>query len=156
MNRAAARLRPALAVVGYLLFVLASLLALGEFLGAWFVERTDRHVLAEAGLQGRCRGLGGGRCGNELVEEDFKSASPAYDGFSWAEDFWRHERVRSAHWIFDYDPFLLWTSPLWSGPYVNVLRAPEGNFRATRNTECSGEKPIRIWTFGGSVTWGDG
>ena len=94
---------------------------------------------------------------SQAVWVNMASASPAYDGLPWADDFWRSERVRYQRPWAEYQPFTVWTSPVWHGRYVNVDDTEMGHLRRTVNEptpSCEAQEKVKVWVFGGSTTWG--
>jgi lysophospholipase L1-like esterase len=92
--------------------------------------------------------------------ESLASASPAYQGYPWAQEFWKEENLRwGAHKGFDYIPFLVWGERPWHSKYINVDESVMGNLRRTENPAkpaCSETERRVIWMFGGSTLFGLG
>jgi lysophospholipase L1-like esterase len=92
--------------------------------------------------------------------ESSASASPAYLGYPWAQEFWKEENLRwGAHKGFDYIPFLVWGERPWHSEYINVDESVIGNLRRTENPArpaCSQTERKVIWMFGGSTLFGLG
>jgi hypothetical protein len=88
-----------------------------------------------------------------LIHEDFGSASPAYDGFSWAQEHWRELRAAYTHWQARYEPFVVWANSGFHGKYINVDDADHGAWRRTINSCGSSTPPLQIWIFGGSTVF---
>lgn len=92
---------------------------------------------------------------------DATSANPAYDGYAWAEEFWKEQRARVS--LEDspppYEPFRIWGTPKLQGKYFNVDETPTGTFRRTANVlrpGCEQQQTLKVWFFGGSTAWGPG
>ncbi len=152
------------AVLGYVLFCLFAFSIAAElssravvFVWAYY-KSPDRNPVFQY-----CRGTGDNNC---PVAMDFwgrwlnvMSASPAYDGRPWAEEFWREERPRWRTEHVPYEPFRLWGVSDWHTKYVSNVVSDLGRVRATTNTlnpSCGGKKVLQLWVFGGSTTWGTG
>jgi lysophospholipase L1-like esterase len=93
--------------------------------------------------------------------EGFAGTSPAYQGYPWAQDLWKEDRLReqSSTGRPGYLPFLVWGERPWHGKYVNVDESVLGNLRRTVNTtnpNCSQSQRKVIWVFGGSTAFGLG
>jgi len=90
------------------------------------------------------------------------SASPAYDGYAWAEDFWKEQRARWEELrtsFYPYEPFRIWGTQLDRGKYINVDNTEMGAMRRTVNAlqpGCDKQTGIKIWFFGASTSWGYG
>jgi hypothetical protein len=171
------------AVFGYAAFWLAIILGALEG-GSWLVWTIHQHlrspertVFSKSGNSGNlphARGEGGWEAKSKSAEiwidrlggsRDYQiwvnqmSASTAYDKSDWAEDFWRLERQRLAHWSYPYEPFRVWGMMKWKGKYVNDVQTEMGVLRRTVNTTnraCTQNPPTRVWIFGGSTVWGVG
>jgi lysophospholipase L1-like esterase len=173
-------------ILGYAVFCFALILGIFEG-GSWLLRRIYEGFrsphgtvsaksanLAARSILPRVRGRGGQefsgtsdkvwleRMGGEREYDrwiDQMSASTAYDKIDWAEDFWRLERERLAHWSYPYEPFRVWGIMKWEGKYVNNVETELGILRQTvnpSNPACAQHTPIRIWVFGGSAVWGVG
>jgi len=155
------------AVLGYAVFSCLLIITLAE--GAswiawtfyWHFRSPLRHAGPESGnLMKGPRGLKNHRhwlLGDPL---DTASASPAYDGYPWAEDFWEEERARFAREedaVPPYEPFRLWGWVPWKGKFVNMDETEMGALRRTVNQYrpgCDHQVAKKIWFFGGSTAWG--
>ncbi|HEV2350293.1 MAG TPA: SGNH/GDSL hydrolase family protein [Terriglobia bacterium] len=93
---------------------------------------------------------------------DMSSASPAYVGYGWAEDFWKEQRSR---FEFEnarpapYEPFRIWGMEESHGKYINVDKTEMGARRRTFNPlqpGCESRQAQKVWVFGASTTWGYG
>jgi lysophospholipase L1-like esterase len=104
--------------------------------------------------------LGGLFFGNAWL--DMCSASPAYAGYSWAEDFWKEQRTRYEIETFHpapYEAFRVWGTEESHGRYINVDKTEMGARRRTINPfqpGCDTRHAQKIWVFGASTTWGYG
>jgi lysophospholipase L1-like esterase len=149
----------AFAVFGYTVFMLVAICVLLEcgFRSARYLE--GRHRLSKSGLQGHCRGLGGGRCEGSYDSYwmDTLSSSPSFDGEIWAEEFWRDER-HCAGLPVEYSPFLLWKRSECHSRYVNIDRDGWFTLRRTIQPEAclSSPRKTTVWMFGGSTVQGPG
>jgi lysophospholipase L1-like esterase len=87
-------------------------------------------------------------------------ASPAYQGYPWAEEFWKEEYLRRGSAYEDrYVPFLIWGEKPWHREYINVDDSFMGNLRRTANPlspACNQAPRKVIWMFGGSTIFGFG
>ncbi|MDP9268946.1 MAG: SGNH/GDSL hydrolase family protein [Acidobacteriota bacterium] len=113
------------------------------------------HLYRQAGIAGRCRGAPNGRCSADIWHE-VASASPAFDSYPWADEFWREMRSHAQR-QFPYEPFLVWGDSEFRGRYLNVERTATGNWRKTPSlptVACS--KHLEVWMFGGSTVFGYG
>ncbi|MBI4166755.1 MAG: SGNH/GDSL hydrolase family protein [Acidobacteria bacterium] len=108
----------------------------------------------------RRRGLTHGRPWLLSDAWEASTASPAYDGYPWAEEFWRDERARlteEQRTVGTYEPFRVWGGPRWRGKYVNVEETEMGLLRRTVNSldpGCAGRVTRKVWFLGGSTAWG--
>jgi lysophospholipase L1-like esterase len=93
---------------------------------------------------------------------DMSSASPAYIGYAWSEEFWREQRAR---FIFEnsrpapYEPFRVWGIEESHAKYINVDITDTGARRRTVNIfppGCESRLAQKVWVFGASTTWGYG
>jgi len=88
---------------------------------------------------------------------ELQRISPAYQGDSWAAEFWQEEpRRQKSHKV--YVPFRVWSVTNWHGKYVNNDESATGIWRRTINPmpdKCK-TSAVRIWTFGGSTMYGTG
>jgi hypothetical protein len=91
---------------------------------------------------------------------DAPSASPAYQGYPWAQEFWKEEYLRwGSHTGPRYVPFLVWGERPWHSKYINVDESALGNLRRTVNTTnpaCDQTRRKVVWMFGGSTLFGTG
>jgi lysophospholipase L1-like esterase len=159
------------AVVGFSIFSFFLIAFLLE-ISSWVLlaYRGNRHSALrqlQASSSGKlyaCRGAGNGGC--PMFADPYLnsiSASPAFDRFPWAEDFWKEER---ADWEQEfegppppYEPFRLWGMEEFHGQYINVDETPTGRIRRTLNKlqpGCDQHSTLKIWLFGGSTVWGYG
>jgi len=87
-------------------------------------------------------------------------ASPAYQGYPWAQEFWKEEYLRRGTAYKDrYVPFLIWGGKPWHSEYINVDESFMGNLRRTANPlnpACNQTPRKLIWMFGGSTVFGLG
>jgi hypothetical protein len=88
-----------------------------------------------------------------LIFEDFGSASPAYDGFSWAQEHWKELRAAYTQWQVRYQPFVVWANSNFRGKFINVDDADDGAWRRTINSCASSAPPVQVWIFGGSTVF---
>jgi lysophospholipase L1-like esterase len=146
-------------VFGYTVFVLVAICVLLECGFGFTRYLLGRYRLNNSGLQGHCRGLGGGRCGGPYDNHwaDAASSSPSFDAYPWAEDFWRDER-RRYQLPKVYSPFLVWKPTEFHSQYVNIDRDGWFTWRRTIQPEAcsSGPRKITVWMFGGSALQGPG
>jgi lysophospholipase L1-like esterase len=88
------------------------------------------------------------------------STSPAYEGYPWAQAFWKEEYLRRGSFRKNrYVPFLIWGERPWHGKYINVDEGVLGNLRRTvnpLNPACNQGRSKVIWMFGGSTLFGLG
>ncbi|HEV2765747.1 MAG TPA: hypothetical protein VGV38_22370, partial [Pyrinomonadaceae bacterium] len=103
---------------------------------------------------GRPRGVGAGL---RIALWDLMSASPAYDTYPWAEEFWREERARLTKFRRScYAPYRLWTScGPHRGKFVNI--GADG-FRVSPDP-LAAEAPagaFKVFVMGGSAAYGWG
>jgi lysophospholipase L1-like esterase len=87
------------------------------------------------------------------------AASPSYNGYAWAPEFWEEERSRWKGWRDYYVPFRIWGLSIWHGKYVNTDRTDMGTWRRTVNAmskECDKQAIVKLWMFGGSTVYGTG
>jgi lysophospholipase L1-like esterase len=88
---------------------------------------------------------------------ELQKISPAYQGESWAAEFWQEEpRRQKSHKV--YVPFRVWGVTNWHGKYVNNDEGKTGIWRRTINPapdKCK-TRTVGIWTFGGSTMYGTG
>ena len=85
-------------------------------------------------------------------------AIPAYQGYPWAQEFWKEEHLRRGS-EGRYVPFLLWGEVPWHSEHINVDESVMGNFRRTANPlnpSCNQARRKVIWMFGGSTLFGLG
>ena len=113
----------------------------------------ERRNALMAGI-GRPRGVGGGP---RVPLWDLMSASPVYDPFPWAEEFWREERARLLKFRRScYAPYRLWANcGPHRGKFVNIS---EDGFRLSPDplgAEGPGET-FDIFVLGGSAAYGWG
>jgi len=155
------------AVLGYAIFCCLLIVGLAEA-AAWVALNLywDAHSpLRRAGsdsksLLKRRRGLTHGRPWLLSDPWEASTASPAYDNYPWAEDFWRAERARLAYeqrTVPPYEPFRMWSWPRWHGKYVNVEETELGLLRRTVNPVrpgCDKQVTKKVWFLGGSTAWG--
>ncbi len=152
------------AVVGYALVSLLVIVSLFELGGALafhlFVMLTNP---ARQAVYHPCRGTGDGSCPASTHYDErwinLNSASPAYDGFKWAEDYWHEDREFRTKSNVVYVPFRLWEGSERHGRYVNMDKTAMGILRRTSNPlkpDCQNRKKLNVWVFGGSTTWGWG
>jgi lysophospholipase L1-like esterase len=157
------------AIVGYAGFCCVLMVALAEGVSriAWSLYSDRRSPLRRAGSDSASlirhrRGLTNGRPWLLGDAWDAASASPAYDGYPWAEEFWREERARRAFEqdaILPYEPFRLWSWRRWNSQYINMDETEMGILRRTLNSvrpDCDRRTAKQIWFFGGSAAWGYG
>ena len=87
-------------------------------------------------------------------------ASPPYQGYPWAQEFWKEEYLRRGTAYEDrYVPFLIWGGKPWHSEYINVDESFMGNLRRTANPlnpACNQAPHKVIWMFGGSTVFGWG
>ena len=87
-------------------------------------------------------------------------ASPAYQGYPWAEAFWKEEELRREYAREGrYVPFLIWGERPWHSEHINVDEGVLGNLRRTANPlnpACNQARRKVIWMFGGSTVFGVG
>ncbi|MDP9268947.1 MAG: hypothetical protein M3P27_11575 [Acidobacteriota bacterium] len=142
------RLRTVCALVGYASLWLVTLLlvALAVSAAAAGVYRSFRTT----GLAGNCRGLSGGHCGSD-PSLDVASASSAYEGYPWADEFWREARQRHQSARELYEPYRMWKPEPWAGKWFNIEHTATGNWRpaSTAGADCGGQR-VTVWVFGGS------
>ena len=88
------------------------------------------------------------------------STSPAYEGYPWAQAFWKEEYLRrGSSRKSRYVPFLIWGERPWHSKYINVDEGVLGNLRRTvnpLNPACNQGRSKAIWMFGGSTLFGVG
>jgi lysophospholipase L1-like esterase len=88
------------------------------------------------------------------------STSPAYEGYPWAQAFWKEEYLRrGSSRKGRYVPFLIWGERPWHSKYINVDEGVLGNLRRTvnpLNPACNQGRSKVIWMFGGSTLFGSG
>lgn len=158
------------AVLGYALLSLLVMTVLLEALSYFLLafNRSYRHSRLRR-LQGDspgnlyvCRGTGGAGC-PLFTDPDYNigSASPAYNGFPWAEDFWKEYRAYTSleESPPPYEPFRLWGLVSFHGQYINNDDTELGRVRRTSNKlppGCGPQHSVKIWFFGGSTAWGEG
>ena len=156
------------AVFGYALFCCVLIISLAE--GAARValplyrywKSPFRHAgPASENLMQHRRGAGG--LFSSLFSHpwlDATSANPAYEGYIWAEEFWKEQRARVSLEGSPppYEPFRIWGTLRSNGKYINVDETATGNVRRTINVPPPGcEQPsFKIWFFGGSTAWAYG
>ena len=88
---------------------------------------------------------------------ELQAASPAYQGYEWAAEFWQEEPRRQKSRKL-YVPFLIWGVTNWHGKYVNNDQGETGVWRRTINPvrdDCK-TRQVTVWTFGGSTMYGTG
>jgi hypothetical protein len=132
------------AVLGYALLSLLVMTVLLEALSYFLLafNRSYRHSRLRR-LQGDspgnlyvCRGTGGAGC-PLFTDPDYNigSASPAYNGFPWAEDFWKEYRAYTSleESPPPYEPFRLWGLVSFHGQYINNDDTELGRVRRTSN-----------------------
>src|SRR3954471_6751664 len=90
-------------------------------------------------------------------------ASPALDGYPWAEELWLHLRSAEKQECDDGclvsgpKPFIEWTNGAVSSRYLNAEKTRWGVVRrTTTGTQSCDAAPISVWVFGGSEVWGFG
>lgn len=92
------------------------------------------------------------------IEE--RAASPAYQGYAWAREFWKEEDLRrKSGGEGRYVPFLIWGEKPWHSKYINIDESFIGTFRRTANPlspACSQAPRKVVWMFGGSTLFGLG
>ena len=154
------------AVFGFALFSLLLILFLleissGVFLSAYWNywhSPLRRLQVNSPPNQYACRGTGSGGCPVFADVWDMLSASPAYDGYSWAEDFWKEFRAYIARDLIPpYEPFRLWGMWKTQGQYINVDDTAIGRVRRTVNRlrpGCDNQTTVKVWFFGGSTAFG--
>ena len=155
------------AVLGYAVFCCLFIITLAEGASwiAWTFYRHFRSPLRHAGpesenLKKRRRGLKNHRSWLLGDPWDPGSASPAYDGYPRAEDFWEEERARFAREkdaVPPYEPFRLWGWVPWKGKFINTDETEMGVLRRTVNQfrpGCDHRVAKKIWFFGRSTAWG--
>jgi lysophospholipase L1-like esterase len=149
----------AFAVFGYTVFVFLAICVLLECGFGLARYLTGQYWLRKSGLPGHCRGLGDGRCDGSYGDHytDIISSSPSFEGYAWAEDFWRDERRHDRTPVV-YTPFLLWKRPEFHSQYVNLDRDGWLTTRRTIQPEaCSAAvRKTTVWMFGGSALEGVG
>jgi lysophospholipase L1-like esterase len=88
------------------------------------------------------------------------TTSPAYQGYPWAQEFWKEEYLRRGSAMEGgYVPFLIWGERPWHSKYINVDDSVIGNLRRTvnpLNLACNQGRRKVIWMFGGSTLFGVG
>jgi hypothetical protein len=86
---------------------------------------------------------------------DWASASPAYEGVSWAEDFWAEQKAAASRAnAFRYEPFRVWGNTEVHSRYLNVDAHETGYWRRTANACAQGAPPkSKVWLFGGSTAF---
>lgn len=92
---------------------------------------------------------------------DATSANPAYEGYAWAEDFWKEQRARDELETspLPYEPFRIWGMPRSNAKYINVDATEMGVVRRTVNpipAACKNREALKVWFLGGSTAWGIG
>ncbi len=149
----------AFAVFGYTVFVLVAICVLLECGFGFARYLKGQYRFKKSGLQGHCRGLGGGQCKGSYDDYyiDAISSSPAFDSYPWAEDFWRDERHHD-QFPMVYSPFLLWKPAEFHSQYVNIDRDGWFSWRRTIQPEAclSSPRKTTVWMFGGSAVHGVG
>ncbi|MFB3923227.1 MAG: SGNH/GDSL hydrolase family protein [Terriglobia bacterium] len=152
------------AVLGYAafctLFVLVAL-EVGSWI-AWTGYHYYHSPLRHAGpnaqsLMNRRRGLKHIWSGEIDPPSDMASASPAYDPYPWAEEFWEEERSNARDVVYPYEPFRLWGGPRLHGQFTNIEETEFGRLRRTVNQSqpgCNHSVARKVWFFGGSTAWG--
>jgi lysophospholipase L1-like esterase len=87
-------------------------------------------------------------------------AIPGYQGYPWAQEFWKEEYLRRGTAYEDwYVPFLIWGEKPWHSEYINIDESFMGNMRRTANPlspACNQAPRKVIWMFGGSTVFGLG
>jgi lysophospholipase L1-like esterase len=93
---------------------------------------------------------------------DLCSASPAYAGFAWAEDYWKEQRMETkfekSHPA-PYEPLRVWGMWEWHGKFINLDPTERGARRRTVNAlqpGCASRNAQKVWVFGASNAWGLG
>src|SRR5262249_25642107 len=84
--------------------------------------------------------------------------SPAYQGATWTQDFWREETLRTESRRM-YVPFRIWGAKEWHGKYVNTDQNEAGGWRRAINPaseEWPKQPAKKVWGFGGSAVYGTG
>jgi lysophospholipase L1-like esterase len=88
------------------------------------------------------------------------AGSPPYQGYAWAEEFWKEEyQRRESSTAHHYVPFLIWGERPWHSSTINVDENALGNLRRTVNSinpACNKTQRKVIWMFGGSTLFGMG
>jgi lysophospholipase L1-like esterase len=158
------------AVFGYAVFCCVALFILAEAASRVALPVYDhiKHPLVKAGPQFKnllSQRRGAGKWGGWFFADqwvDVNSASPAYSGYAWAEDFWKEQRR-----LFEsensapspYEPFRVWGLKESHGKYFNVDKTGMGTLRRTANPVqpgCQGRPARKVWVFGGSTVYGYG
>jgi lysophospholipase L1-like esterase len=88
---------------------------------------------------------------------ELQAASPAFQGYEWAAEFWQEEPRRQKSRKL-YVPFRIWGVTNWHGKYVNNDEGETGVWRRTINPvrdDCK-TRHVAVWTFGGSTMYGTG
>lgn len=114
-------------------------------------------------LLGERRGIGKiGALFSDNVWLDMCSASPAYAGYAWAEDYWKEQRTETefenSHSA-PYEPLRVWGMWEWHGKYINMDESGMGARRRTVNLvqpSCESRHALKVWVFGASNAWGFG
>ncbi|MBI4887721.1 MAG: SGNH/GDSL hydrolase family protein [Acidobacteria bacterium] len=90
-----------------------------------------------------------------LLADDLRRASHAYDGYPWADQFLRERDERIAGWMHRYEPFRVWGNVEVHGTYINIDQHDSGLWRRTVNPcRDSRTRPTQVWLLGGSVVLG--
>jgi lysophospholipase L1-like esterase len=88
------------------------------------------------------------------------ASSPPYQGYAWAQEFWKEEyQRRASSTAHHYVPFLIWGERPWHSSTINVDENAIGNLRRTvnpANPGCDQMQRKVIWMFGGSTLFGMG
>ncbi len=85
--------------------------------------------------------------------------SPAYNGYPWASEFLKEEKLRWNSQHGKYEPFRIWGVAPWHDKYINTDDTPNGSWRRTinpTNSGCEKQTSIEVWVFGGSTVYGTG
>ena len=90
---------------------------------------------------------------------DLVGRSPAYDGYEWAPEFWKEEKLRQKSRHAKYVPFRIWGMESWHSKYVNTDDTEMGTWRRTlnpRSERCEKQATTKVWVLGGSTVYGAG
>ena len=145
-------------MLGYGVFCSAAILLTAELLGRAAVGTYHGLFQTVASIAENLPSPRGGHRIFSLrspLDEDVFSASSAYDGRPWAEEFWKERKESFVDWDYRYEPFRVWGNSPFHGKYINVDETESGVWRRTVNFCGDGQKrKKKLWVLGESTAFG--